>query len=51
MTGGQLNNESSYRASMAIVKSMLKRELITPKEYAKIDTIMKRKYRPVIGSL
>ena len=51
MTSEQLDGERDYRVSMAIVKSMLARELITPKEYAKIDTIMKRKYRPVIGSL
>ncbi len=51
MTGEQLKGESSYRVSMTIAKSMFKRGLITSKEYAKIDTIMKRKYRPIIGSL
>ena len=51
MTGDQLKGESSYRVSMTIAKSMLKRGLITPKEYAKIDTIMIKRYSPIIGSL
>ena len=51
MTSEQLKDESSYRVSMAIAKSMLSRKLITSKEYAKIDTIMLKKYRPVLGSL
>ena len=51
MTTEQFNGERDYRVSMAIVKSLLEKELITPKEYAKIDTIMIKKYCPIIGSL
>ena len=36
---------------MSIAKAMLKRELITPKEYVEIDTKMTKKYSPIIGSL
>lgn len=51
MTTEQFNGERDYRVSMAIIKSLLEKELITPKEYAKIDTIMTKKYCPIIGSL
>lgn len=51
MTTEQFNCERDYRVSMAIIKSLLEKELITPKEYAKIDTIMTKKYCPIIGSL
>lgn len=51
MTGDQLKNECSYRVSMTIAKAMLKRELITTKEYVEIDTKMSKKYKPIIGSL
>ncbi|MCI8403298.1 MAG: hypothetical protein HFG29_10735 [Eubacterium sp.] len=51
MTKEQFKAESSYRVSMAVVGSMLKNGLLTKKEYDKIDTIMLKKYQPILGSL
>lgn len=51
MTKEQFEREKNYRISQAITKSMLNKGLITDREYKKIDTILKHKYRPVFGSL
>ena len=51
MTKEQFEREKNYRTSHAIVKSMLKNGIITDREYKKIDTILKHKYRPVFVSL
>lgn len=51
MTKEQFKAESSYRVSMDVVGSMLKNGLLTKKEYDKIDTIMLKKYQPILGSL
>ena len=51
MTQEQFKGESNYRLSMSIAKTMLEEGLLTKQEYDKIDTIMLRKYRPILGSL
>ena len=51
MTKEQFECEKNYRISQAITKSMLNKGFITDREYKKIDTILKHKYRPVFGSL
>lgn len=51
MTKEQFEHEKNYRISQIIVKSMLKNRIITDREYKKIDTILKHKYRPVFGGL
>jgi len=51
MTKSQFNREISYGAAMAIARSLLTKRLITDKDYRKIDTMFKKKYRPIIGSL
>ena len=50
MTTEQLTAERDYRLSMSIVHSMLKDGLLTKKEYHKIDTIMTKKYEPILGN-
>lgn len=47
----QANNQNEYmkrlecyRLAMALAKGMLSRKIITEAEYAKIDTIMAKKY-------
>ena len=39
--------EIVYQASIAPFKQMLKSGFISPDDYAKIDTILTNKYRPV----
>lgn len=47
----QFDREKSYGAAFSLAKTLLSKGLITEKEYAKIDTILIRKYRPIIGAL
>jgi len=51
MTAEQFDREKSYGASLSLAKSLLSKGLLTKKEYAKIDTILKGKYHPIIGGL
>lgn len=51
MTYEQFEREKEYQARMSILREMLKSELITKKEYDKIDTIFARKYSPIFGTL
>ena len=51
VTKEQFEREKNYRTSQVVVKSMLKNGIITDREYKKIDTILKHKYRPVFGGL
>ena len=51
MTKLQFNREVSYGAAMAIARSLLTKGLINDKDYRKIDTKFKKKYRPIIGNL
>lgn len=50
MTQEQFDREARYRAAMAIAARMLRRGLITAKEYRQIDTMCAAKYLPVIGA-
>lgn len=47
----QFDREKNYGAAISLAKGLLSKGLITEKEYAKIDTILIRKYRPIIGGL
>jgi len=51
MTKEQLDRESRFGAAITAARAMLSKGIMTEKEYRKIDTILRRKYRPVIGSL
>lgn len=51
MTKEQFSREKNYGAVMAVARTMLSKELITEREYCEIDTIFKKKYRPIIGVL
>ncbi|MDR1409621.1 MAG: hypothetical protein LBJ12_05050 [Oscillospiraceae bacterium] len=51
MTTEQFARERDYGAAISIARSMLRRGLITEREYRKIDTMLGRKYRPIIGGL
>ncbi|MGI6497237.1 MAG: SHOCT domain-containing protein [Oscillospiraceae bacterium] len=51
MTKGPFEREKNFGVAMAITRMMLSKGLISEKDYRKIDTIYKAKYRPVIGAL
>ena len=44
-------NEISYLITMTLFKKMVKNGTLTPEEYAVIDTKMRAKYQPKIGTL
>ena len=51
MTQEQFEREKNYRITAAIAKEMLKKGIITGKEYKKINTKAARIFRPIFGSL
>jgi len=51
MTKEQFECEKNYRVSIAIAKVMLSRQLINEKDYSKIDTMLIKKYKPIVGGL
>lgn len=51
MTKEQFEREKSYRASLAIAKTMLSKGIITMHEYNRINKALIMKYKPVTGSL
>lgn len=51
MTKEQFEREKNYGAARSVAQAMLSRGLIGAKEYAKIDTILLAKYRPLLGGL
>ena len=44
-------SEIKYQSIMATVKVMLEESIINEEDYAIIDTNMKEKYKPFLGSL
>lgn len=51
MNEDQFERETLYQASMNMFQAMLKDGLITEEQYAIIDTKMREKYQPIIGTL
>ena len=51
MTKEQLDREKNYRVSLAVAKNLLKKGIITEKDYRKIDTMLVQKHRPIFGSI
>ncbi|MCI2154989.1 MAG: hypothetical protein LKK26_09650 [Solobacterium sp.] len=51
MTDDQFMREALYQATMSMFQSMLRNRLITEEQYQVIDTKMKEKYSPIIGTL
>ena len=51
MTKEQFNREIAYNTALTIARSLLTKGLINNKDYRKIDTKLKKKYRPIIGTL
>lgn len=51
MSKEQMRREKLYQITMNIAKRMLADGLISKEEYAIIDTKMKEKYQPTLGTL
>lgn len=51
MDEDQFEREKLYQASMNMFQAMLKDGLITEEQYVIIDTKMRDKYQPIIGTL
>jgi hypothetical protein len=47
MTKEQFDHEILYQASISPFRRMLESKIISEKEYAVIDTILRRKYGPI----
>ena len=44
-------NDLKYHVTMSLARKMVEKGLLTADEYAVIDTKMREKYRPKIGTL
>lgn len=51
MSNEQFDREQRYQAAMAVARRMLEQEVISPKDYAKIQTEFIAKYCPVFAGL
>lgn len=51
MTPAELRNDMLYQMALSMAKTMLEKGLLSPEEYAEIDTILLQKYQPYLGSL
>ena len=51
MTPEEIRNDMLYHMALSMAKTMLEKGLLSPKEYAEIDTILLQKYQPYLGSL
>lgn len=51
MNDMDFNSEMNYQITMSCVRQLKRNGAITEEEYRKIDTIMLKKYRPILGTL
>jgi hypothetical protein len=51
MSKEQFDRERLYQATVAVARAMSRKGLITEDELAIIDTKMREKYRPLLGTL
>ena len=51
MTNEQFEREKNYRTALSITKGLLNRGIITEKDYRRIDTMLTKKFRPLLGSI
>ena len=47
----QFRAEKQYQVAIAMAKTLLKKGLLTPDEYAAMDAILLDKFRPCLGAL
>ena len=51
LTHDQFQRELSYRTALSAAKRLLNKEIITRREFVRIDTFLRRKFSPVWGGL
>jgi hypothetical protein len=51
VTAEQFEREKLYQSALAVAQTMLRMGIIIEDEFTIIDTILLRKYRPLLGSL
>ena len=51
MSDKEFKSEMNYQVTMSYVRQLRKNGTVTEDEYREIDTIMLKKYRPVLGIL
>lgn len=51
MSEKEFRAELRYRMSLSVARSLLEEGAITQEEYSKIDTILLKKHRPILGTL
>lgn len=51
MSKEQFRAERLYLMSLSVAKSMLEKGIILEGEFTQIDTILREKYRPILGTL
>jgi hypothetical protein len=51
MTREQFERELNYQTAVSIARILFVRGLISVREYGKIDTILIKKHRPLLGGL
>lgn len=51
MSSSEFNSEMNYQITMSYVRKLRKNGTVTDEEYREIDTIMLKKYRPILGTL
>ncbi len=51
MTTEQFEREKNYRTSLAIARNLVTRGIISEKDYRKIDTMLNKKFSPLLGSI
>lgn len=51
MTDGEFQRERRYQITMYFIRKMLEDGIISRGDYCQIDTITRRKFRPITGDL
>lgn len=51
LTLDQFQRELSYRAAISVARRLQTEEIITRREFVRIDTFLRRKFSPVWGGL
>ena len=51
LTLDQFQRELSYRAALSVARRLQTEEIITRREFVRIDTFLRRKFSPVWGGL
>ena len=49
MTGEQFRHEVDYGAALSIARALLRSGLISERELCRIDTILTRRFCPILG--